>query len=290
MNRFSVFTILFMGSFIMAQIFSCAKKNEDVYAPLSAEPIPVSLPKVLYIATGACNSGQGITTYTTTATRTIERYLSSSGANLGFLLDYNYSGTFISATHPKNIIDAGSHLLILNENATTTSERRIIKVLKTDALSYTNYFANTVALSGIMNGLALDSEGSLFIGKTTAIEKVGPQQTRILAGTNPWVNAPGGTCAISTTGISSVAVLAPVSAGIAGKVIFAHQGATAALNRIGIIAGSGYFTASDCLVGVQISSVSHAKATNLVQQTVAFNTKWHRTNIHGAHSVFKRHN
>ena len=256
--------IKFSSVLILLAAFSgCSKSSDDAVA--------VESPKTLYISTGSCNSGQGITTYTTTATRTIERYLTSNGANLGYLLDYNYSGAFVALTHPKNLIDNGSSLLVLNENATTTSERRVIKVSKTAPLDYTNYFANATAFSGIMNGMSMDSEGSLIVGKTTAIEKVSSNQVRLLAGANPWVNAPGGTCATATTAMSSVVTLPPVSAGVPGKIVFAHQGATAALNRIGLVAGTGYFVAADCANGVQISSVTHTKAANLVSGTVAFN-------------------
>ena len=244
-------------------IFSGCQKSAD-------ELIAAADSKILYISTGSCNSGQGITTYTTTATRTVERFLSSNGVNLGYLLDYNIFGLFTTATHPRTLVDNGSHIFVLNEHA-TASERRIIKVPKTDPLSFTNYFANATALSGVLNGLFMDSEGSLIVGKTTAIEKVGANQTRVLAGAQPWVNAPAGTCATSTTGLSSVLTLPPVSAGVAGKIIYSHQGATAALNRIGLISGTGYFTAADCLNGVQISAVTHTKAANLAVNTVAFN-------------------
>ncbi|AZZ37754.1 hypothetical protein CIK05_13415 [Bdellovibrio sp. qaytius] len=245
---------------------ACQKSADEIIASVAAADT-----KVLYISTGSCNSGQGITTYTTTATRTIERYLASTGTNLGYLLDYNYSGVFIPATHPRTIIDNGSSLLILNENATTTSERRVIKVPKTDPLSYTNYYANSTAFSGILNGMYMDTEGSLIVGKTTALEKISPNLSRVLAGAAAWVNAPAGTCATSTTGMSSVVTLPPVSAGVAGKIIYAHQGATAALNRLGMMTGTGYYTAADCVNGVQISAVTHTKAANITQDVVAFN-------------------
>lgn len=246
----------------MIALSSCDKKAEELLSLADS--------KILYISTGSCNSGSGITTYTTTATRTVERYLSSNGANLGNLLDYNTFGLFTAATHPRTLIDSDSHLFILNEHA-TASERRIIRVPKSDPSSFTNYFSNATALSGVLNGLTMDSEGSLIFGKTTAIEKVAANQTRVLAGAQPWVSAPAGTCATSTNGMTSVLTLPPASAGVAGKIIYSHQGTTAAVNRIGLISGSGYFTAADCLNGVQISAVTHRKAANLALNTVAFN-------------------
>jgi len=246
---------------------SCSKKEEETLNSLIG-----SINKTLYVSTGSCNSGTGITTYTTTATRTVEQFLLESGIHLGTLIDYNYAGTFAAATHPKNVVDNGDSLFILNENATTTSERKIIKVPKTNPLSFTNYYSNATVLSGAMVGLTIDNEGSMLISKTTAIEKINTTPIRIPAGTNPWVNAPGGACATSTTFISNVAALPPASGITTGRIIFTHQGATAVANRIGIIAQTGYYSTADCLNGVQISSVTHTKASNLTSGTVAFNT------------------
>lgn len=261
-KQFKLNNICSLALISLVAFSACEKSADEILAATNS--------KILYVSTGSCNSGQGITTYTTTATRTVERYLSSNGVNLGYLLDYNIFGLFTTATHPRTLVDSGTHLLILNEHA-TASERRIIKVPKTDPLSFTNYYANATALSGVLRGMAMDSEGSLIVGKSTAIEKVGANQTRVLAGAAPWINAPGGTCATATTAMSSVVTLPPVSAGVPGKIVFAHQGATAALNRIGLISGTGYFAAGDCLNGVQISSVTHTKAANLAVNTVAFN-------------------
>lgn len=255
-----------LSLFLTTSLFSCSKKEEDTVASL------ISTNNKLYVSTGICNSGTGLTTYTTTATRTLESYQLETGIHLGTLLDYNFSGTFAAATHPKNILDNGDNLFVLNENSTSTSERKIIKVPKANPLSYSNYYLNSTVLSGAMVGLNTDNEGSLLISKTTAIEKINTTPIRIPAGANPWVNAPAGNCATSTTFISSVVSLPAVSGSSAGKIIFTHQGATAAVNRIGIISSTGYFSASDCLAGVQISSVTHTKASNLASGTAAFNT------------------
>lgn len=247
--------------------FSCSKKLEDTLNSLTDLSN-----KSIYVSTGSCNSGSGLTTYTTTATRTVEFFQLDTGIHLGTLLDYNYAGNFTAATHPKNIIDNGDSLFILNENATTTSERRVIKVPKANPLSYSNYYSNPTVLSGSMVGLAIDNEGSMLIGKTTAIEKINTTPIRIPAGANPWVSAPAGSCATSTTFMSSIVALPPVSGNTTGRIIYTHQGTTAAVNRIGIVSQSGYYAAADCLTGLQISSTTHTKASNLTTGTVAFNT------------------
>ena len=82
--------------------------------------------------------------------------------------------------------------------------------------------------------------GSLLVSKTTAIEDFSSNKARILQGANPFVNAPAGACATSTTLISSMTTLPN------GKIIFAHAAATPN-NKFGVISSTGYAAASDCL-------------------------------------------
>jgi len=56
-----------------------------------------------------------------------------------------------------------------------------ISLISSNAQLYT-YYNNATALSAALNGMALDSEGSLIVGKTSALEKVGANKTRLLAG------------------------------------------------------------------------------------------------------------
>jgi len=250
---------------ILLATTSCSKavEEEALQSLLTTEK--------LYVTTGACNSGNGLTTYTTTATRTLEAYNIYNGQHETTLLDYNSAGTFAGGTHPKKMLDRGDYIFVLNENSTTTSERKIIKVPKSNPLNYSNYYLNPAVFNGAMNALNIDSEGSMLISKTTAIEKINTTPIRIPAGANPWVNSPGGNCATSNSFISSVLTLPPISGSTTGKIIYAHQGNTAALNRIGIISSSGYYSASDCLTGLQINSITHTKATNVSPGPVAFN-------------------
>lgn len=246
---------------------ACPKKSDDASA--------TAAPQTLYVATGACNSGSGVTTYTAAqSTKTIERFATDNGANKGNLIDYTVSN-FLAGTNPQNMLDKGSELWVLNENATagSTTERRVIRIPKTDPLNYKVYYANTVALSAAMRGLAMDADGSIIVGKTTAFEKISPAPIRLLANGNPWISNPGLTCGTSNTALTAVSILAPLtSLGTnSGKVVFAHQGATAAVNRLAIVKDSGYFTTADCVQGYQISGTPHTLATNLPAKTIAFN-------------------
>ena len=263
-NKTKLITIAM--TLISASLTSCKKSGEDVFASVAGD-------KTLYVSTGSCNSGTGITTYTTTATRTIERFNATSGANLGYLIDYSAAPAFIAATHPREMIDEGETLLVLGENATASS-RMINRINKKDSTLVQTYYANATTLSGALRGLAKDSIGNLIIGKSTALEKLNMAPIRITAGANPWVNAPLGSCTGSNVLLTGVIAMPSASStpGVAGKLIYGHQGATGPANRLGIVSGNGYYVAADCYAGVQISSVTHTKASNLVSQAVVFNT------------------
>jgi len=91
MNIQKNFNILIYLSFI-GLVSSCVKKAEEASVKSGASK--------LYVATGGCNSGTGITTYTTTATRTLEQYSTDDGSHTSTLLDYNASGTFVASPTP----------------------------------------------------------------------------------------------------------------------------------------------------------------------------------------------
>jgi len=246
---------------------ACQKKSEDASA--------TAAPKTLYVSTGACNSGGGVTTYlAATATKTIERFGSDNGAHKGTLIDYTVSN-FLASTTPQNMIDKGSELWVLNENAVVAAaaERRVIRIPKADPLNYKVHYANLTSMNGIMRGLASDVDGSMLIGKTTAVEKINSVPVRVIANTFPWVNNPQSTCTGSNVAISGVTLLPPLTAlgAGAGKIIMAHQGTTTAANKLNVIRESGYFGNTDCVMGTTIASISHTLATNLVAKTVAFN-------------------
>jgi len=250
---------------------ACPKKSEDASAASAA-------PKTLYVATGQCNSGQGVVTYTAAqATKTIERFASDNGADKGKLIDYTVSN-FITGTHPQNMIDRGSEILVMNDNGTTVSEKRIIRIPKADPINYKVYYANGTTFGAaaiVLRGMVIDTDGSVLFGKNGTggtIEKINPAPVRVLANGNGWVNAPAGNCngSINYTGVALTEPLTSLGA-TSGKIIFGNQGATAALQRLAVVKHSGYFAAADCAAGVQISTTPHTMATNLPTKTVAFN-------------------
>lgn len=252
-------------------LFSCQKKAEDT---------ATTSPKTLYVATGACFSGFGAaikTTYTAaagSATRSIERFNSSTGGNNGQLIDFTNS-SFLAGMSPQKLLDNGDSLYLQMENATTTTERAIWSVPKSNPMGYTKLYANATPFSGILKGMARDTDGAFIVGVTTKIEKITSSLVRLPAGANPWVNAPAAPCATSTTGINDVELISPLSPSTSGKILYSHRStaAGAATQRLGSISASGYFVAGDCTGGVQISSVTHTRAASAVSTgAIAFNT------------------
>ena len=235
----------------------------------SSDEASVAVAKTLYASTGSCNAGAGAAlkaTYTNAnATKTIEKFNSSNGANVGFLVDFTVSN-FLAGMNPQKMIEAGDSIYVLMENPTTTTERSILKMPKADPLSYVKYYTNITSLSTGVRDFSLDADGSFLVSLQTKIEKINSQPVRVPAGANPWVNAPLGTCAASATGMSAVAVMKPFAPAINGKIIYAHQGFTgafgAAQQRLGITSANGYFAAADCVIGVQISAVAHTRAAS----------------------------
>jgi hypothetical protein len=188
-------------------------------------------PRYMYVASGACYGG-GVTT--STGSSTIVAYNLNTGQETALIADYN---SFSPGDNPVAIAAYDpSHILVTIENA---SGRRVDVVSLTALNSITTYLTNSTALSGVLRAMELLSDGSLLISKSSAIEKFSSGKSRVLQGANPYINAPGGSCATSTTLISSLQTLSN------GKILYAHAGATPN-NKIGLISATGYSTAADC--------------------------------------------
>lgn len=202
---------------------------------------PGAPPKYLYIASGACYSGNGITTFTNaTASNLIYRLNLTTGTKERSIADY-----FASPANPGDspitvVSENSSSLLVLVENTTTVGLRRIERVPKTGAASRTTYSGNITALSAQVRAMTLLPDGYLLVSKSTAIEKMKDGSNRLLKGANPWVtlSAPASSCTTSATILSSVVRLNN------GGIVFSHAAAAAA--RIGVVDPLGYAVAGDC--------------------------------------------
>ena len=271
MGRKSICAVLGLATLTILSA-SCQKSASDPVPSVAA----VVVPKKLYVASGACNSGQGTTTYTLpsgagAASKVITKWDTTTGIYDGIFLDFN-TGSFVSGSGPQQIIDNGTYIIASVENA-TAANRAIIKIPKSDPNNYVTWYANATTLGGFLKGFARDTDGSIIIGRTTAIEKITPAQARATIGGTSWINAPAGNCSVSTTQMNAVSVLAPLtSAGYTnGKIVFAHGNNTAATNRIAIVRDNGYIGATDCLAGAQTNLLGTTPASNRPARVMAFN-------------------
>ncbi len=235
----------------------------------------VAPPKKLYVSSGLCHAGLGITAYpavaaagVSTASRAITRWNSDNGSFIDTFLDLNQVTTFSAATFPQSALDSGDSILLLTENGTNFGDRQITRINKADTNVKSVYSADTNAFTNvaahITRSMARDTDGTVIFSRSLFAERLSGTGTRITKGgaANPWINSAAltGTCFNAAAAlISKVIIMPPFSTESNGKMIFAHSAATAVTNRIGIISSNGLTSgaAADCLAGVQISSTQH---------------------------------
>lgn len=247
-------------------------------------------PKNLYISSGLCTSGPGVTTYTAaTASRAITKWSTTQASTqVSTVIDWNAASGFANSLPQQVILDnINNKLLILAENATTMTERKIYSVNKDDTAIYNTVVPNTAsapaaAATNIVRNILIDQDGYMTVNRTVAIEKFSPIGAVIPAPTDAtaYINpaaatAPCTQAAISSigtvtpagtyNGISAIASLAPAFGRATGKTLFATMGSAAANNRLSAasFAGLTSTTVAHCNGGVAITSVVHNLATNL---------------------------
>lgn len=212
--------------------------------------------RYLYVASGGISAatgcyGGGVATSGASAANTVVRYDVLTGAFDRVVADYSLAGDI-----PVSIVNYDSkNILVMVEN---TGGRRVDLVNKSTG-ARSGFLQNGTALNGVLRSMVALSDNSLLISKSTAIEKLATPSFRFTVSGNPYVNAPGGSCATSTTLISSVAELPN------GKILFAHAAASPN-NRIGIISQLGYATTADCLASVAAPATT-ALPTSLLVHT-----------------------
>jgi hypothetical protein len=250
--------------------FGCQSASEDAVSVTTT-------PKKLYVASGTCYSGSGITTYlAATSSRAVVKYDSETGASLGVFTDLNVGSNVSVGTVPQDMIDKGDHVLLLTDNSTNFGDRKIFKVNKADSSVYEPYAADptafTVTPAHIIREMTQDVDGTILFSKSVAIERINTLGVRIAKGGNQaWVNPAGatGTCAnAAATLISGLDVMAPFTLTNQGKIIYLHAGATLLTNRISIVQRTGMLTtnAADCAGSTPAggaATVAHANAPNL---------------------------
>ena len=252
----------------MALTVGCSKSSTDA---------SVATPKTLYVAAGGCYSGSGITSYTaTTSSRAVTKWSTATGLFSGTFTDLNVGSNVSVNTVPQAMIDLGDSMLLLTENATTVGDRKIFKIVKSNPGTYITYAndptAFTAVASNITRSMALDVDGTITFSKSIASERLNTLGVRInKGGANAYINPVAATASCFTaaaTQIQAVALMTPFTNMNQGKSIYIHAGATAVLNRIGIIQRTGLTsgTATDCAASSLaggLSATAHSNAPNL---------------------------
>jgi hypothetical protein len=201
---------------------------------------------LLYVASGSCYAG-GVAT--SAGSSTVVAY-DLNGMFHHVVVDYN---SLSPGDSPVGIVDFdANNVLILVEN---TSGRRIDLVRKDGGGIFT-YLSNTTALSAVVRRMTKFTDGGLLVSKTSAIERFSSGKSRILQSANPYINAPAGSCATSTTLISGLATLSN------GKILFSHAAATPN-NKIALISSTGYAALGDC-ISTQAAPTTLAMPTALL--------------------------
>lgn len=223
---------------VISAVVSCSKDDESTGAS----------GRYLYVATGACYSGGGNTTFTNLTSSNVVYRVDLGNGDQQILADYN-SSPAQTGDSPVAIADYDdTTLYVLVENTTTTGARRVERLAKSVDGDRTLFSNNVTALSAQLRSLFVTGSGDLVVSKSTAVEKITSANVRITQGANPFINAPAGSCATSTTLISKVIPLTN------GNLVFLH--AATGQNRIGIISSSGYSVVGDCKTGVSAPNAS----------------------------------
>jgi hypothetical protein len=209
------------------------------------DPVVDADPRYLYVASGACYGG-GVTL--SAGSGYISKYDLETGALVSVVTDYNRTAT---ADLPADILEFDEdYLMVLVENATTTTYRRVDLLDKSgerypETLSY-----GIGTFTGILRSLAHLSDGSTLVSRSTAIPKFDANFGLTSAA---HINAPPGACATSTTLLADMIEL-PTT----GKLLFAHAAATPN-NNLWLMSADG----TSCLAA-QAAPITTALPTDIL--------------------------
>jgi hypothetical protein len=231
--------------------------------------------RYLYVASGACYGG-GVTTSTGLAT--ISRIGLDDGQLHGSTINYYAQSP---NDQPVGIVNYDSNnLMVLVEN---TNGRRLDLASKFNAGQISVFYQNATTLSAVGRSLFKSPlDGSVYVAKSTAVEKVSANKQRLTAGAAAYINAPGGACATSTTVMTNALELS------GGKLLFSHAAASPN-NKIGMISSTGYLAAPDCLT-TQAAPFTTSLPTSMLMHSsgkllVAFGSTTSASNVIMSYTV-----
>lgn len=195
-NRIVLFLI--SGSLSMT---SCQKKEDEVILPAS---------NYLYVASGICFAGAGMTTFTAvTASNLVFRINTSTGTRDSVLVDYASSAGNAGDT-PTGVVDWDtSSVLVSVGNGTTGRIDKVAKVGGAISAFSTNPSPATI-FSAMPRGMIKANDGGLLVIKSGAIEKLTsagmrlPGPPGVPAAASYIVNDLGATCGTVNTTYTSI--------------------------------------------------------------------------------------
>lgn len=199
----------------------------------------------IYVSSGTSFPGTGLTA--SAAVNVISRFKATDGSFDRIVRDYSAN----AADTPTDIAHYDDdHILVAVENAAS----RRLEIVAKDGSSVTTWATNA-ALTQALGAMARTPDGGVLVAKGTAspngtVEKFNSSAARVTSGANPFVNAPAGTCATSTTRFSGIAV------GPSDSIFLAHAAASTN-NQIDIISSNGYSVGGDCLGGIDGPTANH---------------------------------
>lgn len=249
------------AAFCLAGAISCQKKpvsNETTTEPTTPATNPAPT-KYLYVATGLCYSGNGITTFTAaTASNLVLKINTTTGNRDSIIADYNAAPASGGDT-PVSVVDWDTdNLLVLVGNGASGRIETLPKTGGTRA-NFGLSPGPATTLASTVRGMVKTSDGGLLILRTGIIERVSSSGLRM---GSPWVNnVLQATCGTSNTLFTSVATSATNS----NRIIATH--AATSQNRTVSLAANGANNTSGC-AAAQAAPVVSAGNTAFPVSTV----------------------
>jgi hypothetical protein len=231
--------LLFALASLLLNTGITACKKADIAAALSS----TTPTRYLYVASGACYGG-GATL--STGAGTVVRYDLTTGAR-ETIADYTTVGTDL----PVGVADWDNDNVLV---AVEIAGARRLEIVNKRGLGRYTIQSNATALSAQLRSVTRLEDGGFLVSKSTSVERFNSAGGR--SALAPYINAPAGSCATSTTLITATAELNN------GKILYAHAAANPN-NKIGVISANGYSSAADCLAS-QAAPVTTALPASMV--------------------------
>lgn len=218
-------------SLLLISLFALTSCGKDAEVPFNSN-YNTEDNEYLYVISGGCYGG-GVAV-NAGGSATIARYFRATGAFDRLMVDYasNNNGDIPVAVINKD--DTSLYVVIENAGG------RRIEVLDKETFESTVYLTNTTALTGVIRAALKLNDNSILVSKSTAIEKFSASKARVQMGANAYVQAPAAPCATTATLISAMGILPN------GNIVYTHAAASPN-NKIGVVSGTGYAAAPNCL-------------------------------------------